>query len=452
MIRLFPEGFRRRFGDEIREQIGDDYDGAAAMGPGALLWFVVTTVVDVIASALAELWRPTWTESDDSTHPLGRRRMRMGDWWRDLRQAARSLARARGFMAVTVGTLGLAIGINAGIFSVVRTVLLDPLPFANAEDLVVIRGTAGPDLSYNLSDEFYVQFSDSELLQSVAFWNQFTSSLRVGEETERARMAAPSTNVFETLGAEPILGRLPTPDDDQRVAVLSYDFWRERYGADPGVLGRSVFASGADLTIIGVMGPDFFLPTEGITLWIPQVLEPSEIVPDVVTGGPSMVARLAPGVTRAELEDELTALARRIPERFGGPPAYQRQIQDFRPLIVPLAEELLGSVRGPLWILFAAVGVVLLIACANVANLFMVRAEDRLRETAVRRALGAGRARLIGSLFSEAVLVAGGAGVLAVVLARVCLPLILAAAPPNVPRLGDVALGRSSVFCWRARC
>jgi predicted permease len=445
MIRLFPEGFRRRFGDEIREQIGDDYDGAAAMGPGALLWFVVTTVVDVIASALAELWRPTWTESDDSTHPLGRRRMRMGDWWRDLRQAARSLARARGFMAVTVGTLGLAIGINAGIFSVVRTVLLDPLPFANAEDLVVIRGTAGPDLSYNLSDEFYVQFSDSELLQSVAFWNQFTSSLRVGEETERARMAAPSTNVFETLGAEPILGRLPTPDDDQRVAVLSYDFWRERYGADPGVLGRSVFASGADLTIIGVMGPDFFLPTEGITLWIPQVLEPSEIVPDVVTGGPSMVARLAPGVTRAELEDELTALARRIPERFGGPPAYQRQIQDFRPLIVPLAEELLGSVRGPLWILFAAVGVVLLIACANVANLFMVRAEDRLRETAVRRALGAGRARLIGSLFSEAVLVAGGAGVLAIVLARVCLPLILAAAPPNVPRLGDVALGLSTL-------
>jgi putative ABC transport system permease protein len=166
--------------------------------------------------------------------------------------------------------------------------------------------------------------------------------------------------------------------------------------------------------------------------------------PDVVTGFFSIVARIPPDVDMRQVDAELTRLARRMPERFGGSAAYAQQVSDFRPLIVPLEEEILGNVRGPLWILFAAVGVVLFIACANVANLFIVRAEDRLRETAVRRALGAGRARLIGSLFSESILVAVVAGGLAVGLAWVCLPLILAAAP-DVPRLGNVGLGPAAL-------
>jgi predicted permease len=445
LVQLFPENFRREFGPEIREQIGRDHERATERGRAAALWFCLTMAADLLSSVVAEHGRPTWIGgSGASRETLGRGRMTMGDWWRDMQPAGRSLMRARGFTVVTVCTLGLAIGVNTGIFSVIRTVLLEPLPFAQADALVVIRGTAGPDRSYNLADEFYLQFRDSELFESVAFWNLFTSSLRVADETERAWMSGPSTNIFQTLGAEPILGRLPTPEDHRRVAVLSHAFWTERFGGDPDVLGRTLMASGAELTIIGVMGPDFFAPAEEVTLWIPQELYASDVVPDVVTGGPSILARLRAGVTPAEVEAELTALARRIPDRFGGSPAYVRQVADFRPLVRPLEEEILGNVRGPLWILFAAVGVVLFIACANVANLFMVRAEDGLRETAVRRALGAGRARVIGTLFSEALLVAVLAGGLAVVLAWACLPFILAAAP-DIPRLGNVVMDLSTL-------
>ena len=369
----------------------------------------------------------------------------MGEWVRDLQRAARSLVRAPGFAFVTVATLGLAIGVNTGIFSVVHAVLLEPLPFERTDDLVVIRGTAGPDLDYGLSEEFYLQFRESEVFESVAFFDDFTSSLRVGDEMERAWMGGGSTNFLETLGVEPIVGRLPTVEDGERVTVLSHTFWRDRYGADPDVLGRTVFASGADLTIIGVMPPDFFFPpAEGVTLWMPQEVEASDVTPDLVTGFFNILARVPAGMDTQEIEAELSTLARRIPERFGGSAAYAQQVSDFRPLVVPLQEEIVGNARGALWILFAAVVLVLLIACANVANLFAVRAEDRLRETAVRRALGAGRARLIGSLFSEAVLVAALAGGLAMALAWVCLPLILAAAP-DVPRLGNVGLGASAL-------
>jgi predicted permease len=447
LVHLFPEGFRREFGEDMREQIGQDHDRAASRGRVAALWFSVTTGADVLASALWEHLSPTWLGEPRSqhTHTLGRGRMTMGDWLMDLRRAGRSLRRAPAFAAVTVGTLALAIGVNTGIFSVVRAVLLEPLPFERTDELVVIRGTAGPDLSYGLAEEFYLQFRDSEVLESVAWFVDFTSSLRVGDEMERAWMGGGSSNFLETLGVAPVVGRLPTPEEEGRVAVLSHAFWTDRYGADPDVLGRTIFASGADLTIIGVMPPDFFFPpAEGVTLLIPQEIEAADVTPDIVTGFLSILARVRPGVGAQELEAELTTLARRIPERFGGSAAYAQQVNDFRPLVVPLQEEILGNARGPLWILFAAVGVVLFIGCANVANLFMVRAEDRLRETAVRRALGAGRARLIGSLFSEAVLVAALAGGFAMALAWVCLPLILTAAP-DVPRLGNVGLGAAAL-------
>lgn len=222
LVALFPRRFRQEFGSEMRRQIATDYDSAAARGRPAALWFSLTTTADVVAAALAERLSPTWIGGRHDND--GYSRTTMGEWLRDLRHAARSLARAPGFTGITVATLALAIGVNTGIVSVVDAVLLEPLPIEDQEELIVIRGSAGPELSYNLSDEFYLQFRESQLFESFAFVYQFTSSLRVGEETERAYMASPSTNVFETLGVEPILGRLPTPEDDRRVAMLSHAF------------------------------------------------------------------------------------------------------------------------------------------------------------------------------------------------------------------------------------
>jgi putative ABC transport system permease protein len=366
----------------------------------------------------------------------------MQDWTSDLRHALRALLRTPGFAVLAVGTLGLAIGANAGIFSVVDTVLLDPLPYADSDRLVYLAGTApGSDFpeEFPLAAEFFVQYrEESQLLEEVSTFNSFTNTLRLGDRIERVRMSWPTRSLFETLGVKPIHGRLPAPEDEDEVVLISYTLWTTWFGSDPGVIGKTCWISGRDRTVIGVMGRDFWFPNADTLLWIPQTVRTEEIEPGRF--GQPFVARLAPGATIAALTAELQTLSRRLPERFGGSANYARLIEQFRPVVRPLEEQLLGSVSGPLWILLGSVAIVLVIACANVANLFMVRAERRLPDLAVRRALGAGRGRLIVSQLAEAAVVAGLAGVLAVVLAWVGVPLLLHAAPAEIPRLGEVEL------------
>lgn len=284
-----------------------------------------------------------------------------------------------------------------------------------------------------------MQFQEeSQLIEDLAFFNSFTSALRADDRIERIRMSAPTISMFSTLGATPVLGRLPTPEDEDGVFVISHKLWTTWFGADPEVIGRTYYVSGEDRTVIGVMGPDFWFPTDGTLLWFPQIIRPEEIEPGRF--GQPLVARLAPGARLETVAAELEGLAKRLPERFGGSANYRRVIEQFRTVVRPLEERLLGPVSGPIWILLGSVAIVLLIAYANVANLFMVRAERRLPDLAVRRALGATRGRLILSQLAEATVVAALAGALAVVLARVGMPLLLAAAPANVPRLEKVTL------------
>ena len=369
-------------------------------------------------------------------------------WIRDLRTAYRTLLRTPGFAGLAVLTLGLAIGANAGIFSVVETVLLDPLPFQATDRLVYIGGTApGSDLpeEFPLSAEFFLQYQEqSKSLENLALFNSFTSTLRVGDRIERVRMSAPTLSLFDTLGAQPILGRLPTPDEEDRVVVISHSMWKTWLGSDPDVLGKAYYVSGEDRTVVGVMAPDFWFPNDGTLLWFPQTVREEGL--QVGRFGQPMVARMAPGVGLETLTAELKLLAQPLPERYGASANYERFIGQFRPVIRPLEEHILGDTAGPLWILLAAVGIVLLIACANVANLFMVRAEQRLPDLAVRRALGAGRGRLITSQMAEAAIIAALAGVFAVVLARIAVPLLLAAAPGDVPRLDQVAIRPSTLL------
>ncbi len=370
------------------------------------------------------------------------------EWVADLRHAVRSLRHSPGFASVAIGTLGLAIGANVGMFSIVDAVLLNPLPYANADRLVYIAASApGSEMpeEFGVSREFYVQYGEqSRLIEDVALYNSFTSTLRTGDRVERIRMSAPSYTLFSTLGATPILGRLPLAEDESRVAVLSYALWQSWFGGDSAVIGRSYQVSGETRTVIGVMGPDFRFPVDGTLLWYPISVPLDSIRPGRF--GSSMVARMKPGVTPQALASELTALAHRLPERFGGNASYAKVMAQHQAVVRPIGEQLHGSMTRPLWILFGAVGIVLLIACANVANLFVVRADGRHRELAVRRAIGSGRWPLIRMQMAEAVVVAMAAGVVAIALARLAFPLFLRAAPEDIPRIGDVGLGPAALL------
>jgi putative ABC transport system permease protein len=369
-------------------------------------------------------------------------------WIQDVRQAVRALRRSPGFTLVAVATLALALGANAGIFSIVDAVLLRPLPFPHPERLVYIGGTApGSDLpgEFDLSAEFLVQYQEqSKLLQGLSFYEDFTNTLRVGDRAERVRMGASTASLFPTLGVAPALGRVPTAEDEDRVALLSHALWMSWFGGDTAVIGRSYYIAGRERTVVGVMGPDFRFPRDGVTLWITAVLHPEDIVPGRF--GTPMVGRMRPGVTVADLERELGPLAQRLPERFGGNSGYADLIKKHRPLVRPLEEQLVGRVAGPIWILFGSVALVLLIACANVGNLFLVRAERRQRELAVRRAVGAARFQLFRAQITEAAVVALLAGALAMVIARFSVPLYLRFVPPDVPRIGDVEVRWSTLL------
>jgi predicted permease len=437
LVGFLPGPFRERFGCDMREQIATDLVVARSKGWTAALAFTLSTAFDLVRTAVAEWWNPTWVEG-------GRRETRTGEgtmaaqWLGDLGQAARSLRRAPGFTAVSVTTLGIALGALAGVFTVVDAVLLDPLPYEDPDRLVALAGTApGSELpeEFPLSGEFYLQFQEAALLADVAVYNSYTNTLRAVDRIERVRMASPTPSLFRLLGVPPLLGRLPEEGEDD-VALLSHTLWTTWFGGDRTVIGQSMYVGGGDRTIIGVMGPDFWFERDDVLVWVPEVMEAGSFPLGDFTGRTQLIGRLTPGATHDELTRELDRLASRLPERVGGSPAYARTIAQMRMLIGPFEQRVFGAVSTQLWILFSAVALVLLIACANVANLFFVRAEERTRDVVVRRALGAGRARIVGSFLSEAIVVAALAGVLASAIAWAGVPALLAAAPPAVPNLG----------------
>jgi predicted permease len=366
----------------------------------------------------------------------------LNGWSAELRHALRTLGRTPAFTATVVSTLGLAIGAIAAVYTVLDRVLLSPLPYRNPDRLVSIAGEApGSDVQGEfVAGEFQLQYKEaSRLLEDVAIFNTFTSTLRTGDRVERIRMAIATNSLYSTLGAQPALGRLPVAEDESRVAVISDALWRSWFGADPAVVGRAYDISGQKRTIVGVMRPEFRFPNDGALLWLPLELKAEGLQPGRF--GANMVGRMAPGTDLPAVAGELTELARRLPERFGGSPGYARLIERHRAVVRPLLDELLGPAARSLWVLFAAAAIVLLIACANVANLFLVRAETRQRDLAVRRAIGASRAELARSQLAESLVAGLIAGVLAVAIAGLSLPVLLRAAPPGIPRLDEVALG-----------
>lgn len=449
LVRLFPPAFRHQFGNDLREQVRTDLRRARASGRWRELHCGVATAFDLIRSAFAERLHPTWTPAPRPSIPEPRRDLTtmLSHWTNDLRLAFRSLRRSPGFAAIAVVTLALAIGANVGIFAVIDSVLLNPLPYAEPHRLVDIAASApGSDFppEFGVSEEFVIHYGErSQLIESLAGYDTFTNTLRVDDRVERIRQAFVTQELWATLGVPPLHGRLPGTDDPEGTVVISHQLWTTWFGSDRSVLGSTVDLFGQSREIVAVMGPDFWFPGDGTLLWISYRPDPAAVTPGRF--GTSLVARLAPGADEESLARELEALARELPERFGGSAAYAELMQRHRPVIVSQAQEVLGDIAGPLWLMLGAVALVLAIACANVSNLFLVRAEHRQLDLAVRRALGAGRGALLRTLLAEALVVAAAAGLMAVVVAWLSVPVFLQVAPSNVPRLDEVTIGLSTL-------
>ena len=363
----------------------------------------------------------------------------------DFSHAFRRLARAPGFTAVTVLTLALAIGANTAIFSVVDAVLINPLALPDAGRLVSIRASApGSELqgTYGVGPEFYVHYRDrADKLQNVGLYRTAQSTFRTPDRVDRLFMAQFTTPLFATLGVTPVAGRLPNADDEKRrapIMLISHSLWRNWFNRDPNVIGRAFEAANTPRTVIGVMGPDFRFPDGRFDVWIHGAFDESKIAPGQFAF--NLIGRMKPGVTVEALTGQLDVVAQELPARFGGTPGYARIIEKHRAVVRPQEDLLVGSVAQPIWILLGTVGVVLLIACANVANLFAVRAESRRRDLAVRLALGAGRARLIRSQMAEALTLATLGGLGGVLIAWAGVPLLVRLAPENLPNLDLVAV------------
>jgi putative ABC transport system permease protein len=366
----------------------------------------------------------------------------MQDFGRDLRHAWRALRRTPGFLLTCVVTLGLAIGAVAGMFGVVNTVILESLRFPEASRLMAIEGTApGSDLPerFAVGEEFYFHYKErSKLIDGIFAFGSGMSTLRTPSRAERVGLAWTTNDMYGTLGAKPQLGRLPVLEDGDDVMVISDRLWSSWFGRDPSVIGKSYFADDSVKRIIGVMPADFSFPSDETMLWIPYPLRAEDVEPD--DGGMGIVARIKQNARPEQVASELTSISKELHARFGGPPAYARMVEQHRAIVSPLLETMVSpTARASLWVLLGAVAVVLLITCANVANLFMVRAEGRTRDLAIRRAVGASRAQLVRLQMAEAFVVALAAGVLAVVLSAITLPMFIRAAP-QIPRLADVRM------------
>jgi putative ABC transport system permease protein len=358
----------------------------------------------------------------------------MGKWLKDFKHAARSLARAPSFSLIVVATLALAIGANTAIFSVVNVVLLRPLPFPNADRLVHIGGTApGTDQPAELGvpDELYFEYRDSVPgLEDIGIYGTGSSTSRAEGYVDQLFLTQATPSFFTTLGAQPLHGRLPADEDSANVVVISHWLWQSWFNSDLAVIGRSYTFAGVTREVIGIMNPGFRFPDERVAFWIPLQIRPAQITPGGF--GPRAVARMKAGTDRAALAAQLEPLARRVQQRLGGPAPYVRIMERYRPVVKPLREQMVGAIATPLWILLGTVAIVFLIASANVASLFTVRAENRRRDLAVRRALGAGRGDLVRSQLSEALLLAAAGGAVGALIAWAGVPLLVRAAPDAV--------------------
>ena len=363
--------------------------------------------------------------------------------WQDLRYAIRGLSKNPGFAFVAIAVLALGIGANSAIFSAVNGILFRPLPYAEPQRLVMIWGNlfkTGLDEIGASAPEFKDYKEQSTVFEHLAGYTQAGFNFSGGGEPERINGAYVTADLFPLLGVAPAAGRVFAAEEDspghEQVVILSYSLWQRQFGADRSVLGKTLLINGKDATVVGVMPAGFQFPDREVELWKPIAFD-AEDLSEGNRGSHYLrvIGRLKPSVSLEQAQAEMNTIAQRIQQQHTD--TYQT---GFGANVVSRHEQVVRSVRPVLLILLGAVGFVLLIACANVANLLFARAAARQREIAIRTALGAGRLRIIRQLLTESLLLSllgGGVGLL---LALWGVDLLVALAPDSVPRLNEIRL------------
>src|SRR5262249_53462513 len=358
--------------------------------------------------------------------------------FQDLRYGLRMLAKYPVFTAMAVLTLGLGIGANSALFSVVNAVLLRPLPYENPERLFKVNrvNAKKPGMGPRASPLNFLDMRSQN--QSFEYLGGYTDTsnfnLSGGGEPERAPGAMVSDTLFPALGPHPSMGRNFLQEEDRKggpnVVILSHHLWSRRFGADPNILGQTLLLDSRPYTIVGVMPQGFDFPTKEIALWVPFGF----VYEDGGRGNffVDVVGRLKAGVAPEQAQIEMNAIAARLERQ------YPEVNTDSRIALISLREQMTGKVRRLLLVLFGAVGMVLLIACVNVANLLLAHGAARRKEIAVRIALGAGRIRIVRQLLSESVMLALAGGLLGLLVAYWSARLLIAIGPDDLPRIGEI--------------
>jgi len=364
----------------------------------------------------------------------------MNALFQDVRYGLRMLLKHKGFTAVAVMALALGIGANTAIFSLVNGVLLRPLPFPDAERIISIEGKNPAAASITESNISFLDFTDwsqqTDLFASTAaYWTGTANFGADGAEPERVPRAGVTTGFFSVLGIQPVLGRTFVPEDDkgwpQTVAIISHGLWKRRFGSDPDIVGKQVQMSSRSLTIIGVMPSGFEYP-EQTQVWVPTAVNLSDEPRDNRVW--SAIARLNTGVDLKQAQTRLSAINAQLDKQF------HETNKGWDVFVSTLHERLVREVKPSLLALLGAVGFVLLIACANVANLLLARSAARQKEIAIRAAMGASRMRVLRQMLTESILLSAIGGVAGLVLSIWLTDLLMSILPEGAPRLEQIGI------------
>jgi predicted permease len=458
LLFAFPRRFRRRYSAPMRQIFRERY--ASAVANGQRWRFLARTLFDVLGNAALERLSAAreWLHFPNAHEQLAqceqeRRSMPWQTVKTDVRYALRMFVRTPVFTVLTILALALGIGANSAIFSVVYGVLLKPLPFTDPDRLVMIwnDNTREGLRQYPMSPADFIDVqAATRSIERMEMMYSFLiqSTLRTSEGVDQVTGSMVSPGMFDLLGRRAALGRTLQATDGPSVVVLSDGLWRRRFGADPNIVGRQLTLDEQPVTVVGVMPPDFHFPLKsmlgpsGFTAsiepesWMPLTMNAQQMMqngaPNRVVHMLSVVGRLAPGVTVEQARQEIAAISARLAQQY---PETNRGLGSN---IVALHDQAVGRVRPALVLLLAGVAFVLLMACVNVANLLLARSVARQKELAVRAALGAGRLRLLAQMLTESLLLALVGGVLGLVLVWIGVRVLIAIAPPELPRLNEV--------------